>query len=172
MSALRRFAKRLAASVLGRRDDDRMRDELAEHLALLTEEGLRAGFPLDEARRTARLKLGGAGATAEAYRDEQRLGWLEDLARDFRFGLRSLRRDPGFTTVAIVTLALGIGANLAIFALVYAVLIRPLPYREPGELMLVHLLVPERDAPGVHRRTIWSYRSTGRARPAAGLRRR
>jgi predicted permease len=157
MSGLRRFARRLAATLLGWRDDDRMRDELAEHLTLLTDEGLRAGLSPDEARRRARLQLGAAGALAEACRDEQRLGWLEDLVRDFRFGLRSLRRAPGFTAVAILTLALGMGANLAIFALVNAVLIRPLPYREPGDLALVHLLVPEHDAPGVHRRTIWSY---------------
>ena len=87
MKGLRRFVKRLAASVLGRRDDERMREELAEHLAMLTEEYLRAGLPLDEARRRARLKLGAPDALAEAYRDEQRLGWLEDLGKDVRYGL-------------------------------------------------------------------------------------
>ena len=140
MTGLRRFVKRLSASVLGRRDDERMREEFAEHLTLLTEEYLLAGLPPDEAHRRARLKLGAPDAIAEAYRDEQRLGWLEDLGKDLRYGFRGLRRNPGFSAVAIATLALGIGANLAIFALVNAVLIRPLPYRDPEELMLVHLL--------------------------------
>jgi predicted permease len=154
---LRRFTTRLRATIFGARDDDRMRDELAEHLALLIEEYVRAGLPPDEARRAARLRFGATDAIAEAYRDEQRLVWLEDLARDLRFGLRNLRRNPGFSAVAIITLALGIGGNLAIFTLVNAVLIRPLPYREPAELAIVHLLVPERDAPSVYSRTIWSY---------------
>jgi putative ABC transport system permease protein len=155
--ALRRFAKRLAATFLGWSDDDRMRDELTEHLTLLTDEYLRAGHPPEAARRRARLRLGGGSAIAEAYRDEQRLGWLEELARDLRFGLRSLRRNPGFSAVAIATLALGMGANLAIFTLVNAVLIRALPYRDPGELTLVHLLVPGDDSPNERRPTIWSY---------------
>jgi putative ABC transport system permease protein len=157
MKVLRRFLARLTASFPGRREDDWIREELAEHLTLLTDEYVRAGVPLDEARRRARLKLGTTDAIAEAYRDEQRLGWVEDLGKDLRYGLRGLRRNPGFSAVAVVTLALGIGANLAIFALVNAVLIRPLPYHEPAELMIVHLMMPERDAPGVYSRSIWSY---------------
>lgn len=157
MKALRRFARRLAATVLVRRDDDRVRDELAEHLMLLTDEYVRTGVPFDEARRMARLRLGATDAIAQAYQDEQRLVWFEDLGKDLRYGFRSLRRNSGFSAVAIVTLALGMGANLAIFALVNAVLIRPLPYREPAELTLVHLLMPERDAPGAYRQSIWSY---------------
>jgi putative ABC transport system permease protein len=157
MKAVRRFVRRLRASLSGRQDDDRLREELAEHLDLLTEEYAQAGIPLDEARRRARLKLGASDATTEAWRDQQRLRWLEDLWSDLRYGLRMLRRSPGFSASAVLTLALGIGANLAIFALVYAVLIRPLPFRDPGELMLVHLLVPDRDAPGVFEKMVWSY---------------
>ena len=157
MNAIRRLAKRLRTSLSGRQDDDRLREELAEHLALLTEEYAQAGVPLDEARRRARLKLGAVDATTEAWRDQQRLRWLEDLWSDLRYGLRTLGRSPGFSAAAMLTLALGIGANLAIFALVYAVLIRPLPFRDPGELMLVHLLVPDRDAPGVFEKMVWSY---------------
>jgi len=157
MKALRRFMRRLTASALRQRDDERLREELAEHHALLTEEYVRGGLTLDEARRRARLRLGAPDAITEAYRDEQGLPWLEDLGKDVRYGLRSLWRNPGFGAVAIVTLALGMGANLAIFALVNALLIKPLPFRDPGELMLVHLLVPEREAPGLLRRTLWSY---------------
>ena len=134
-----------------------MREELAEHLEMLVQEQLRTGLQVDEARRRARLKLGGPDAVAEAYRDEQRLGWLENLGKDLRYGLRSVRRNPGLSTVGIGTLALGIGANLAIFSLVNAMLIRPLPFRDAEALALVHLLMPEDDAPGVYRRTIWSY---------------
>ena len=157
MNAMRRLAKRLTASLFGRQDDDRLREELAEHLDLLTEDYAQAGVPLEEARRRARLKLGAADATTEAWRDQQRLRWLEDLWSDLRYGVRMLRRSPGFSASAVLTLALGIGANLAIFALVYAVLIRPLPFRDPGELMLVHLLMPDRDAPGVFEKMVWSY---------------
>ena len=84
MKAVRRLVKRLTASVLGRRDDDRMREDLAEHLTLLTEEYARAGLPLDEARRLARIKLGGFVAATEACRDEQR---LRDTCQDIHVGI-------------------------------------------------------------------------------------
>ena len=79
------------------------------------------------------------------------------LAQDVSYALRALRQQPGFAITAIVTLALGIGANLAIFSLVYAVLLKPLPFRDPGELMLVQMLSPDREAPGTFRPLIWSY---------------
>jgi putative ABC transport system permease protein len=81
---------------------------------------------------------------------------MATLLQDVRYAIRALRKQAGYTFTAVVMLAVGIGANLAIGALVYAVLIRPLPFREPGELMLVQLLVPERETPGVFRKMVWS----------------
>jgi predicted permease len=135
MKALRRFVRRLTASVLGRLDDDRIREELAEHLALLTEDHVRAGLPLDEARRQARLKLGAVEAVAEAYQDVQRLRVLESVLRDARYALRQLRRTPSFTLTVSLTLALGIGVTTAIFSLFHHALLRPLPVVDPHRLV-------------------------------------
>jgi predicted permease len=112
----------------------RVEEELSEHLELLTEEYLSSGLPPDEARRRARVKLGARDATSEAYRDELRLRGLEDLGKDVRYGLRTLRRNPGFAVAGILSLALGIGANTAIFQLLDAVRLRTLPVHRPDQL--------------------------------------
>ena len=137
MKALRRFVRRLIASVLGRRDEDRVRQELAEHLTLLTEEYVRAGLPLSAAKRQARLRLGAADAVTEAYRDQQRLRPLEDTWQDVRYAFRTMRRSPTFAATVILTLALGIGANTAIFSLFEAVMLRALPIDAAGDLYFV-----------------------------------
>jgi putative ABC transport system permease protein len=142
MKVLRRFAKRLAASVLRRGDDDRLREELAEHLTLLTEEYARAGLPLDEARRRARLTLGTQDATIEAWRDEQRLRLLDDTGQDLRYAARTLRKQPTFTLAATLTLALGIGAYTAIFSLVNSIVLKPLPYPRAEELVSLQHTAP------------------------------
>ncbi len=90
MRGLRRLVTRLSASLLGRRNDRRLEEELSEHLALLTDEHLRAGLPPAEARRQASIKLGVGLSTTEAYRDQERVRWLEDLARHVRLGVRRL----------------------------------------------------------------------------------
>ena len=91
----------------------------------------------EDARRAAVIRIGGIAQGMEAVRDQRGLPWLTDLARDLRYGLRALRRNPMFASVAVLTLALGIGANTAIFSLAEAVLLRTLPVSHPGELVVL-----------------------------------
>jgi putative ABC transport system permease protein len=144
MKALRRLVRRLTASVLGRRDDDRVREELAEHLTLLTEDYVRSGLPLHEAARRAELTLGALDATIEACRDEQRLRPLEDLGRDLRVAVRLMRRQPGFSLFAVLSLALAIGANATVFSAVDALLVRALPYGDADRLVRLYESHPRR----------------------------
>jgi len=124
-------------------EHDRLRKEIEEHLALQTADNLRAGFSPTEARRQAVLKFGSVEAIREDYWSERGLAFAETMLRDLRFGWRSLRRSPGFTAVAVITLALGIGANTAIFSMVDTLLIKPLPVQNPRDLTF---LVFPRDA--------------------------
>jgi predicted permease len=111
--------------------------ELESHLQLHVDDNIRAGMAPDEARRQAILKLGGVDRTRQAYRDQTSVPLLEHLAQDLHFAVRHLVKAPGFTLTAIVTMALGFGAALAIYAFVDAALVRPLPYRDPSRLVEV-----------------------------------
>lgn len=136
MRALKRFLARLGAYTRGRHEG-RLNREIEQHLALQTEENLRSGLPPAEARRQALLKFGALEAVKEEYREQQRLPFLETARRNARYGLRQLRKKPGLTATVLLTLALGIGANTAIFTVDYATLLAPLPYPNAGQLVIV-----------------------------------
>ena len=144
MKFLRRFLIRLANLATRRRADQRLQDEIAEHLALQIEQNECTGMAPAEARRQAAIKLGAAQSIRERHHDEQSLPFIENLFFDLRYAIRMLVRSPGFSFIAIATMALGIGATTAIYSVINATLLHPLPYPNPSELVRI-----QDDLPGV-----------------------
>jgi putative ABC transport system permease protein len=146
---LRRFFIRLSNLATGRSAGQRLQDEIAEHLALQTEENLSAGMAPAEARRQAALKLGAPQAIRESHHDEQSLPFIENLLFDLKYAVRMLVRSPVFSFIAIATMALGIGATTAIYSVISATLLHPLPFPNPGELVRIQDDLPGVGAQGV-----------------------
>jgi putative ABC transport system permease protein len=131
------LVRRLAALVRARQLDAQLDDEVREHLEMAERDGIAAGLSPADARLAARRSFGSIERMKEEHRDRRSVRWIDTLVRDVRYGLLLLRRDPGFAFVAISVMAIGIGANTAMFSLVDAVLLKPLPYPDPERIVRV-----------------------------------
>jgi hypothetical protein len=155
MTRVRSFLSRLWSMLGSRQMDREIDEEIASHLAEAKDEYIRQGLSSEAAHYAALRSFGGVSQTKEVYRQIRSFAWLDDLQQDFRYTVRTLVKSPGFTVVVVLTLALGIGANTAIFSILNGLLLRTLPVHEPERLVNVTDSVV-RDT-GETRVRAWSY---------------
>ena len=132
-----KFRHRLRGLLLKGKLESEMAEEMRHHVELQTELNLKAGMSADEARYSAQREFGNIASIQEQAREQRGWVWLEGFAKDLRHAVRALRKSPGFTTTALLTLALGIGASTALFSVVNSVLLRPLPFPSADRLTVV-----------------------------------
>jgi predicted permease len=171
VTAWSRFRSWLQATLRRSRLESDMREELRFHIEAYAQDLTRSGVPHQEAMRRANLEFGGAERVKEECREARGVHLLENLFRDIRYALRALSRSPGFTIVAALTLGIGIGANSAIFSVINGVLLKPLPYPHPEELVDLHLTAPGVNFPDADPAPFlyFTYREQGRSFQSVGL---
>jgi predicted permease len=154
MTRIRATLMRLGGLFGGARRDRDFGDELESHVQMQIDDNLRAGMTPDEARRQALVRFGGVESVKETYRDRRGIPLVETTLRDVRYAVRTLRRTRGGTLLGILVMALGIGANTAVFSVVHAVLLNPLPYANPDRLVALSYLSTGGDASGERARQV------------------
>lgn len=146
---IKRVRSTLAALIRRDRFEDALSDEVRYHIDAYTEDLVRSGVSPQDAARRARIEFGGLERIKDDCREARGLRLFDEVQQDIRYGIRVLRKNPGFATVAVLTLGLGIGVTTAIFSAVDAVIIRPLPYVE-----LDHLVLPQEHLPSIGSGTV------------------